>query len=183
MATPDEPAGSLGVPPVDVEVRDPSGRPVPPGTDGELFVRTPSQSSGYWKEPALTAEVFTGGWVRTRDLGRFDATGRLWLTGRIRDVIIVNANVYYAGPVERLLAGHPSVAEAYVVAVPDDSTGEAVHAFVVPANGHVPDLGELRALVAAELGEACAPTRLTVIGEVPLTAAGKPDKRLLAAGR
>jgi acyl-coenzyme A synthetase/AMP-(fatty) acid ligase len=74
------------------------------------------------------------------------------------------------------------VAEAYVVAVPDDSTGEAVHAFVVPAAGRAPDLGELRALVTAELGGACAPTRLTLIDEVPLTAAGKPDKRRLAAG-
>ncbi|MEW2072631.1 fatty acid--CoA ligase family protein [Streptomyces sp. NPDC017966] len=182
MATPEEPAGSLGVPPVALEIRDASGRPVRQGTDGELFVRTPSQSSCYWREPALTAEVFSGGWVRTRDLGHLDASGRLWLTGRIRDVIIVNANVYYAGPVERLLAGHPAVAEAYVVAVPDDSTGEAVHAFVVPAAGHTPDLGELRALVAAHLGEACAPTRLTLIGEVPLTAAGKPDKRRLADG-
>jgi acyl-CoA synthetase (AMP-forming)/AMP-acid ligase II len=182
MATPEEPPGSLGVPPVDLEIRDPEGRPVPPGTDGELFARTPAQGCGYWKEPALSAEVFTDGWVRTRDLGRLDAAGRLWLTGRVRDVIIVNANVYYAGPVERLLAGHPSVAEAYVVAVPDDSTGEAVHAFVVPAAGRAPDLGELRALVTAELGGACAPTRLTLIDEVPLTAAGKPDKRRLAAG-
>ncbi|MBM7442392.1 class I adenylate-forming enzyme family protein [Streptomyces sp. HB132] len=182
MATPEEPAGSLGVPPVELEVRDPSGRPVPHGTDGELFVRTPSQSSGYWQEPALTAEVFRDGWVRTRDLGRLDASGRLWLTGRIRDVIIVNANVHYAGPVERLLAAHPSVAEAYVVAVPDDSTGEAVHAFVVPEAGHTPELAELRALVTTGLGEACAPTRLTLIEEVPLTAAGKPDKRSLAGG-
>ncbi|MET7345235.1 fatty acid--CoA ligase family protein [Streptomyces sp. NPDC087866] len=182
MAAPDEPPGSLGVPPVELEIRDASGRPVPYGSDGELFVRTPSQSSGYWHEPALTAEVFSDGWVRTRDLGRLDASGRLWLTGRIRDVIIVNANVYYAGPVERLLAGHPSVAEAYVVAVPDDSTGEAVHAFVVPAAGHTPDLGELRARVAEGLGEACAPARLTLIGEVPLTAAGKPDKRRLVDG-
>ncbi|MEV5604703.1 fatty acid--CoA ligase family protein [Streptomyces sp. NPDC052299] len=182
MATPAEPPGSLGVPPVDVEIRDTSGRPVRQGTDGELFVRTPSQSSGYWQEPALTAEVFNDGWVRTRDLGRFDASGRLWLTGRTRDVIIVNADVYYAGPVERLLAGHPSVAEAYVVAVPDESTGEAVHAFVVPADGHTPELGALRALVREELGGACAPTRLTLIGEVPLTAAGKPDKQRLVQG-
>ncbi|GAA2253949.1 AMP-dependent synthetase [Streptomyces ruber] len=182
MATPEDEPGSLGVPPVELEVRDDSGRPVPPGTDGELFVRTPAQSSGYWQEPGLTAEVFTDGWVRTRDLGHLDAEGRLWLTGRARDVIIVNANVHYAGPVERLLAAHPSVAEAYVVAVPDDSTGEAVHAFVVPAAGHVPSLGELRTLVAAELGEASAPTRLTLIDEVPLTPAGKPDKRRLAAG-
>ncbi|MDF6023095.1 long-chain fatty acid--CoA ligase [Streptomyces sp. JH34] len=182
MATPEEPAGSLGVPPVELEVRDPSGRPVAHGTDGELFVRTPPQSSGYWQEPALTAAVFRDGWVATRDLGRLDAAGRLWLTGRIRDVIIVNANVHYAGPVERLLAVHPSVAEAYVVAVPDDSTGEAVHAFVVPETGHTPDLGELRALVTTSLGEACAPTRLTLIDEVPLTAAGKPDKRRLVGG-
>ncbi|MDQ0814769.1 acyl-CoA synthetase (AMP-forming)/AMP-acid ligase II [Streptomyces sp. B3I7] len=182
MATPDEPAGSLGLPPVDLEIRDRSGRPVPPGTDGELFVRTPAQGSGYWREPDLSAEVFTDGWVRTRDLGRLDASGRLWLTGRVRDVVIVNANVYYAGPVERRLAAHRSVAEAYVVAVPDDSTGEAVHAFVVPAAGRLPDLGELRAWVTAELGGACAPTRLTLLDEVPLTAAGKPDKRRLAAG-
>lgn len=181
MATPQDPPGSLGVPPVELEVRDPSGRALPPGTDGELFARTPAQGLGYWQEPALTAEVFSDGWVRTRDLGRLDASGRLWLSGRVRDVIIVNANVYYAGPVERLLAGHPGVAEAYVVAVPDDSTGEAVHAFVVPTAGHTPDLGELSALVAADLGEACAPTRLTLLDEVPLTAAGKPDKRRLAA--
>lgn len=182
MARPEDEPGSLGVPPVELAVRDADGRPVPPGTDGELFVRTPSQSSGYWQEPGLTAEVFVDGWVRTRDLGHLDAEGRLWLTGRARDVIIVNANVHYAGPVERLLATHPSVAEAYVVAVPDDTTGEAVHAFVVPAAGREPSLGELRALVAAELGEASAPTRLTLIGEVPLTPAGKPDKRRLAAG-
>ncbi|MET9146973.1 long-chain fatty acid--CoA ligase [Streptomyces sp. NPDC004042] len=182
MATPDDEPGSLGVPPVQLEVRDAEGRCLPPGTDGELFVRTPSQGCGYWGEPALSAEVFTGGWVRTRDRGHLDGEGRLWLIGRVRDVIIVNANVYYAGPVERVLATHPAVGEAYVVAVPDDDTGEAVHAFVVPAPGRLPRLGELRALVTAELGEATAPTRLTLLDEVPLTPAGKPDKRRLAAG-
>ncbi|MFG3252524.1 class I adenylate-forming enzyme family protein [Streptomyces sp. NPDC048172] len=183
MATPDAEPGSLGVPPVELEVRDGTGGPVPPGAEGELYARTAAQAVGYWREPALTAEVFTGGgWVRTRDLGRIDAEGRLWLTGRTRDVIIVNANVHYAGPVEQALAAHPSVAEAYVVAVPDEDTGEAVHAFVVPAPGHVPALGALRAAVAERLGEASAPTRLTLIEEVPLTPTGKPDKRRLAAG-
>ncbi|MFI7351921.1 class I adenylate-forming enzyme family protein [Streptomyces sp. NPDC049936] len=182
MATPEDEPGSLGVPPVTVEVRGATGRPVPPGAVGELFVRTDAQADGYWREPVLTEEVFTGGWVRTRDLGRIDTEGRLWLTGRARDVIIVNANVHYAGPVEQVLATHPSVAEAYVVAVPDEDTGEAVHAFVVPAAGHVPELGALRASVASRLGEASAPTRLTLIEEVPLTPAGKPDKRRLAAG-
>ncbi|MFD5654999.1 class I adenylate-forming enzyme family protein [Streptomyces sp. NPDC127039] len=182
MATPADPPGSLGVPPVDLEVRGPSGRPVPAGTEGEVFVRTPSQGAGYWGQPALGDEVFVDGWVRTRDLGSLDARGRLWLSGRVRDVVIVDANVHYAGPIERLLARHPAVTEAYVVAVPDDATGEAVHAFVVPTADRVPALDDLRALVAARLGEACAPTRLTLIDEVPLTAAGKPDKRRLTRG-
>ncbi|GAA3960863.1 fatty acid--CoA ligase family protein [Streptomyces marokkonensis] len=179
MATPADPPGSLGVPPVDLEVRGPSGRPVPPGSEGEIFVRTPSQGAGYWEQSALSAEVFVDGWVRTRDLGRLDAQGRLWLSGRTRDVVIVDANVYYTGPVERLLARHPAVAEAYAVAVPDDGTGETVHAFVVPADGRVPALDELRSMVAAHLGEACAPTRLTLVAEVPLTTAGKPDRHRL----
>ncbi|MFE1585298.1 class I adenylate-forming enzyme family protein [Streptomyces sp. NPDC058737] len=182
MATPTDPPGSLGVPPVDLEVRDASGLPVPAGTEGEIFVRTPSQGSGYWGRPGLGDEVFVDGWVRTRDLGSLDAQGRLWLSGRTRDVVIVDANVYYTGPVERLLARHPAVTEAYVVAEPDNATGEAVHAFVVPAADRVPALDDLRALVTEQLGAACAPTRLTLIDEVPLTAAGKPDKQRLTQG-
>ncbi|MGW4111049.1 class I adenylate-forming enzyme family protein [Actinosynnema sp. NPDC004786] len=182
MATPADPPGSVGVPPaaVDVEVRDPAGAPVPVGVDGELFVRTPAQAGSYWGDPARSAEVFTAdGWVRTRDLGHLDADGCLRLTGRTRDVVIVNANLHYAGPIERVIAEHPDVAEAYVVAVPDDDTGEAVHAFVVPAGGRAPDLAALRALVTERLGAACAPVRVTAIAEPPLAPSGKPDKRLL----
>ncbi|MBW4718747.1 class I adenylate-forming enzyme family protein [Saccharothrix obliqua] len=181
MATPDDPPGSVGVPPaaVDVEIRDPAGTPVPTGVDGELFVRTPAQATSYWADPERSAEVFVGGWVRTRDLGRFTPTGRLRLTGRTRDVVIVNANLHHVGPIEQVIAEHPDVAEAYVVAVPDDETGEAVHAFVVPTADRAPDLAALRDLVTARLGAACAPARLTVIAEPPLAPSGKPDKRLL----
>jgi acyl-CoA synthetase (AMP-forming)/AMP-acid ligase II len=93
--------------------------------------------------------------------------------------VIVNANLHYAGPIERVIAEHPDVAEAYVVAVPDDDTGEAVHAFVVPSAGAVPGLAEVRAFVTARLGAACAPAHLTVIAEPPVAPSGKPDKRLL----
>ncbi|GAA1299711.1 long-chain fatty acid--CoA ligase [Saccharothrix xinjiangensis] len=182
MATPGDPPGSVGVPPaaVDVEVRDGRGAPAPVGVDGELFVRTPAQSSGYWADPEQSADVFADGWVRTRDLGHLDPDGRLHLTGRTRDVVIVNANLHYAGPIERVIAEHPDVAEAYVVAAPDEDTGEAVHAFVVPAAGRSPDPAALRALVADRLGAACAPTRVTAIAEPPLAPSGKPDKRLLS---
>ncbi|MDG4787983.1 AMP-binding protein [Micromonospora sp. WMMD1102] len=173
--------GSVGRPPavVDVEVRDPEGRPVPAGVAGELFVRTPAQANGYWSEPAETAEVFVDGWVRTRDLARQDADGYLHLLGRTRDVVIVNAELVYAGPIERALASHPEVAEAYVVAAPDEQTGEAAHAFVVPVAGCRPDREMLRELVRERLGEASVPRTVTFVADVPVSAAGKPDKRRL----
>ncbi|PSL55925.1 acyl-CoA synthetase (AMP-forming)/AMP-acid ligase II [Saccharothrix carnea] len=185
MATPADPPGTVGRPPaaVRVEIRAADGTPVPPGVDGELFVRTPAQADAYWGDAVRSAEVFAGGWVRTRDLGHFDADGHLRLTGRTRDVVIVNANLHYAGPIERVIAEHPDVAEAYVVAVPDEDTGEAVHAFVVPTGDRPPDLDALRALVTARLGAACAPVRVTAIAEPPLAPSGKPDKRLLSPTR
>jgi acyl-CoA synthetase (AMP-forming)/AMP-acid ligase II len=124
--------------------------------------------------------VFVDGWVRTRDLATLDPDGYLRLLGRARDVIIVNAALIYAGPIERVLASHPDVAEAYVVGRPDDETGEAIHAFVVPAEGRVPDAAVLRKAVAVELGEAAVPRTVTPIDQPPVTPAGKPDKRALA---
>jgi acyl-coenzyme A synthetase/AMP-(fatty) acid ligase len=73
------------------------------------------------------------------------------------------------------------VAEAYVVAVPDEDTGEAPHAFVVPATGHDPDPAELRDLVGRSLGAAAVPRAITMIDEVPVAQSGKPDKRALVS--
>ena len=98
--------------------------------DGEILVRSPYQMCGYLDEPELTAEVLVDGWVRTRDLGMLDK-GYLYLTGRAREVIIVDALPVYAGPIERTLTAHDDVDQAYVVGALDDRRGEAVHAFVV----------------------------------------------------
>jgi len=163
---------SVGRPPAAIDVRV---------RDGELFVRTPAQATGYWSEPAETAEVFgADGWIRTRDLARLDDNGYLHLLGRARDVIIVNANLIYAGPIERVLAGHPDVAEAYVVGRPDDETGEAVHAYVVARVGATPDGEALRRLVVERLGAVAEPRTVTVIDRVPVAPSGKPDKRALS---
>ncbi|MGW7788615.1 AMP-binding enzyme, partial [Streptomyces tricolor] len=121
------------------------------------------------------------GWVRTRDLGRVDARGYLRLTGRTRDIVIVDAIIHYAGPIERVLASHPDVDQAYVVGVPDERTGEAIHAFVVPQPGATPDAGALRSLVARELGEAAVPAGIVGLTEVPVAPSGKPDKAALRA--
>ncbi|MFH9420810.1 class I adenylate-forming enzyme family protein [Streptomyces sp. NPDC017529] len=167
---------------VEISVRNPAdGTPLTDGTAGELWVRTDGALAGYWQDEPETRAVLRDGWVRTRDLGRLDENGLLRLTGRTRDVIIVNAVLHYAGAIEATLAGHPDVDQAYVVGAPDERTGEAAHAFIVPTTGRKPDLAALRAHVAAELGEAGAPATITVIRDVPVGASGKPDKQALLA--
>ncbi len=173
MATPGERPDSVGRPPAVTSLRF---------EDGELYVRTPAQASFYWQEPEESARVFVDGWVRTRDLATLGDDGYLRLLGRARDVIIVQAALVYAGPIERVLAADPAVAEAYVIGRPDDETGEAIHAYVVPATGRTPDPAALRDLVAAHLGPSSVPRSVTVIDHVPLAPSGKPDKAALASG-
>lgn len=164
---------------VRISVRDTAGTPVPDGRTGEIWVRTDSAMTGYVGDPEQTREVLRDGWIHTRDAGHLDRQGRLHLTGRSRDVIIINAVVHYAGAMEQALASHPHVDQAYVVGAPDEATGEAAHAFVVPAAGHAPDLPALREHVATRLGPAGVPATLTVIDEVPVAPSGKPDKKAL----
>jgi fatty-acyl-CoA synthase len=166
---------------VEIEVRDPSGVAVPLSREGEVWVRTPSALAGYWRDETTTAEVLHDGWVRTQDLGHLDAEGYLHLSGRARDVVIVNAIIHYTGPIEQAIAAHPDVDQAYVVAVPDSRTGEAAVAFVLPVPGHSPDLADVRKAVAAELGEAAVPARFELVDSVPVAPSGKPDKAALRA--
>ncbi|HET8659720.1 MAG TPA: fatty acid--CoA ligase family protein [Micromonosporaceae bacterium] len=161
------------------------GRPVPTVEvdirDGEVCVRSPHLMAGYWDDPEQTRDVLRDGWLHTRDLGYLDDAGLLHLTGRTRDVIMVNAEVCYAGAIERVLATHPAVAEAYVAGAPDPDTGEAIHAFVVPAGDMVPDREVLAKLVREQLSANNVPATLTVVSQVPVSPSGKPDKRALLA--
>lgn len=148
---------------------------------GELYVRTRYATDGYWGDEEETAEIIHNGWIRTRDLGHLDDRGFVHLTGRAREVIIVNALPYYAGPIEAVLAARPDIDQAYVVGAPDEQTGEAVHAFVVPARGGHPDEEGLRDAVAEALGPACVPKTITYLPEVPVAVSGRPDKLALRA--
>ncbi|GGV12379.1 class I adenylate-forming enzyme family protein [Streptomyces spectabilis] len=190
LLTPDDlahgPAGaatSVGRPwaRTELSVRDAEGVPVPTGGTGEVWARTPCAMSGYWRDATETAQVLRDGWVRTRDVGHLDARGFLHLTGRSRDIVIVDAVVHYCGAVEQALTTHPDVDRAYVVAAADRRTGEAAHAFVVAAPGATPALDSVRARVEAELGVPGLPSTLTVVTDVPVTPSGKPDKRALLA--
>lgn len=158
------------------------GRPLPgvdvAVQDGEILVRSPYQMCGYLDEPGLTAEVLVDGWVRTQDLGRLD-DGYLYLTGRARDVVIVDAMPVYVGPIEHTLAAQPDVDQAYVVGAPHERRGEAVHAFVVPHAGRPLDDAALREAVRTELGDLSVPETITELPEVPVAVSGKPDKAAL----
>jgi fatty-acyl-CoA synthase len=147
--------------------------------DGEIYARNDYHMSEYWGDPVETAEVIVDGWVRTRDLGYLDDAGYLHLTGRTRDIVIVNGYPVYAGPIEQVLIGHPDIDQAYVVGSPDEQTGEAVHAFVIPLTGRTPNRSELAAMVSTQLGPSSAPKTITVLDNVPIAPSGKPDKRSL----
>jgi fatty-acyl-CoA synthase len=107
------------LPEVEISVRSPDDRPVRPGEAGEICVRSPHLMAGYCAEPELTREVIKDGWLHTRDLGHLDDSGFLQLTGRSRDVILVNAEVCYAGAIEQTLTRHPDVDQGYLVGVPN----------------------------------------------------------------
>jgi fatty-acyl-CoA synthase len=170
---------------VEIAVRDGNrpGADLATGETGEIWLRSPYMMTGYWDDPEQTADTVRDGWLRTRDLGYLDERGMLHLVGRARDVIIVNAEICYAGPIENVLIGHPDVDQAYVVGRPDERTGEAVHAFVVPAGDRVPDRAALAEAVRTALGAASVPSTITIVTDVPVAASGKVDKRALADRR
>jgi len=179
-----DPAGVLGSvgrahPTVALSVRDEAGAELRSGQVGEIYVQSPYLMAGYWDQPDETRDAFQAGWLRTRDLGYLDEAGFIHLVGRTRDVIMVNALVVYAGPIEHALACHPSVDQAYVTGAADDATGEAIHAFVVMKPGQTLDRAALSAVVRSELGADSVPKTITEISSVPVAASGKPDKRAL----
>lgn len=126
--------GSIGLPlpGVDAAIVDTeTGTPVPVGEVGEIVVKGPNITSGYWKHEAETRAIFRNGWMRTGDLGRVDADGFFTVVERIKDVIIASGFKIFPREVEEVLFKHPFVKEVAVAGVPDEYRGETVAAFVV----------------------------------------------------
>jgi acyl-CoA synthetase (AMP-forming)/AMP-acid ligase II len=148
--------------------------------DGELRLMGPQCFLGY-VDAALDAEVFDDeGWVRTGDVGSVDEEGRVRVVGRIKDVIIRNAENISALEVEDVLLRHPGVADVAVVGEPHERTGERVCAVVVTAPGHEVTLSELVDHCGREgLARLKCPERLKVVDELPRTPMGKVLKREL----
>jgi len=174
--------GDLGVvqPGIDYRVVDPDGQSVAPGEIGELEVRGPNVTPGYWRAPEATAAAFHDGWLRTGDLVREGAEPRrLFFAGRAKDVVISGGNTIYPPEIERTLLEHPAVARAVVLGLPDERMGEVVVAVVEPRVGATVD----EATILAWIGERVAPyqrPRAVAVTELPNTADLKVKRRLVA---
>jgi acyl-CoA synthetase (AMP-forming)/AMP-acid ligase II len=168
-------AGRPG-PGVAVRLVDADGRDVPAGGPGEIAVRAPQVAAGYWDDPAATAATFVDDELRTGDLGRWDAAGRLHVVDRLKDVIVTGGENVSSVAVEDVLHGAPSVREAAVIGVPDPHWGEKVCAVVAPRPGAEPTARELSDLVAAELGPFTRPRHVVFVEGLPRNAAGKVVK-------
>ncbi|GLY81213.1 class I adenylate-forming enzyme family protein [Actinoallomurus iriomotensis] len=179
---PDAPLGSCGHPSVDAEIRlvDEHGADVADGEPGEIAVRAPFAMAGYLNAPELNATTFLGdGWLRTRDVARFDDRGYLYLVDRTSDMIVSGAYNVYPREVEDALHSHPAVAECAVVGAPDERWVEAVVAFVVPRPGVTVTGAELTAHVRARLAGYKVPKRVEFVAAIPKSGVGKVLRRAL----
>lgn len=173
--------GSVGRPAHRVEIRvvDDDGVPVPTGELGEIVVRGPKVSPGYWRDPERTAETHKNGWFHTGDIGRFDEDGYLYVVDRKKDMIRSGGENLASSEVERVLYEHPAVSAAAVVAMPDERWGEVPRAFVVLAPGHTATEEELRAFCSEHLGKFKVPKQVVFLDELPRNPSGKVLKREL----
>jgi fatty-acyl-CoA synthase len=158
-----------------------TGRPCPPGVEGEICVRTSQVMLGYYNDPGATAERLRGGWLHTGDVGVKDADGYVRVTGRVADTIIVGGFNAYPVEIENCLAQHPSVREVAVIGVPDERLGEVVMAWIVPHDAASFMAADVMAFARTQMANFKAPRHIRTVGQLPLNEAGKVQKPVLRA--
>jgi long-chain acyl-CoA synthetase len=166
---------------VELRIVDPrTGGDVAAGAVGEVWLRAPNVMAGYFNRPAETAAAITpDGWLRTGDGGRLDEEGYLFLTDRVKDMIVSGGENVYPVEVEEVLAQHPDVSEVAVIGIPDERWGEAVKALVVPRDDRRPAPDALVAFARERLAGYKLPRSIDFVTDLPRTATGKVLKREL----
>ena len=169
--------GSIGFPNfyVDAAVVDDDGEEVPPNTTGELLMRGPVVTPGYWRDPEATDEATDAdGWFHTGDLVTVDEEGYYYVVGRKHDMFISGGENVYPAEIESALYEHPAVDEAAVIGVPDDEWGEVGAAFVVPGGDLDPET--VTKHCRQHLAKYQVPKHVRILDELPLGDSGKVDK-------
>jgi long-chain acyl-CoA synthetase len=167
--------GSIGrgIPGVSLKIANEAGVELPAGEVGEIWARGDNITPGYFRDPRATAQILCDGWLRTGDLGRRDAEGFIFLTGRAKQILKIGGHRVSALEIEQVLAGHPDVLETAVVGVGDPLGGEAAAAFVVLRAGASLTEPALRAYCRAVMPPWKVPKGVTFVQELPRTGAGK----------
>lgn len=160
---------------------DDKGNKNPPGREGELAAKGPGVFTGYLKNPQANQDAFTkDGYFRTGDLAVIDQRGVIRITGRIKDIIIRGGENIAARDVEDMISSHPGVEYVAVVGMPDPDLGEQVCAFIKPVDGAgLSQQDIMDHMKKMEAAKAHYPARIEFVGQIPLTAAGKADKKVL----
>jgi fatty-acyl-CoA synthase len=177
-------AGSVGKPVLHAEIRVVSeeGQDVPRDQIGELWVRGPLVTPGYWERPEANESSFTDGWLHTGDAARIDEDGYVYLVDRWKDMFISGGENVYPAEAEQVLFHHPNVLDVAVIGVPDERWGEVGLAIVVPRDEETFDPDDIIAFCDGKLARYKIPKHVTTIDELPRNAAGKVLKRDLRAG-
>jgi acyl-CoA synthetase (AMP-forming)/AMP-acid ligase II len=169
------------LPLIEFKIVDANGDAVADGTPGELLIRAPSITKGYWRQPEATAAVLQNGWYRSGDVARRDADGLYYIVDRVKDMIVSGGENIYSAEVESALSLHPAVAAVAVIGVPDERWGEAVKALVIRRDGSQTDEAELIVFCRSRLSAYKVPKSVEFVDQFPLVASGKVSKKDLRA--
>lgn len=169
------------LPLIEFRIVDPDGREVADGEPGELLIRQPSITTGYWRQPDLTQAAVENGWYRSGDVARRDAEGLYYIVDRAKDMIVSGGENIYSAEIENILSTHPSVAGVAVIGVPDARWGESVKAVVIVREGHAPDETLLIAHCRDHLAGYKVPKSVDFVDAFPLVPSGKVSKKDLRA--
>lgn len=171
--------GAVGFPlmHVDVKVVRPDGTICNPREPGELLIRGPHVTPGYWNNPEATAQAIIDGWLHTGDLAICDEEGYYTIVGRIKEMIISGGENVYPAEVESVMYRHPAIKEAALIGVPDNTWGEVGRAVVVKESALTEE--ELLVFLREYLARYKIPKSVVFVDELPKTGAGKIDKKEL----
>ena len=180
---PDKP-GSIGLmlPGIEMDVvaLDDPRKVLAPGEIGEVRIKGPNVTKGYWNRPKETADAFVGDRFLTGDIGYMDSDGYFFLVDRKKDMIISGGFNVYPQMIEQAIYEHPAVQEVIVIGIPDDYRGEAAKAFIKLRSGATAfSLDELKAFLAGKLGKHEIPAALEFVDELPRTPVGKLSRHEL----
>ena len=161
------------MPDLDVAILTPDSRRLPNGEEGEICVRGDRVMREYQGRGEETAAALAEGWLHTGDVGRFDEDGYLFITGRVKDMIIRGGENIAPAEIEQVLEDHPAVAEAAVIGVPDVEWGEIVKAVIVPLEGEDVEESQLTDFVKSRIASYKAPAYYEWVSELPRNHMGK----------